>query len=197
MGSFFKTFSLTYALWWSMTCAGESPCWKSPIKWAFILSNNCEPKVCQYPTTTLPWQTSLCLFLCSGLRYINWDKLGSRYGCFAMKNRWQLRLVDIMAIVSEILVLIFAPWLDSGNSNKTFFAFLLLNVSFCLWCFHLCCVDNNNFCMSCGIILVLFSGPKLQLNMKNMDMRCEVRTQRLWTIFKNYGQEWVGMYVIC
>jgi hypothetical protein len=46
--------------------------------------------------------------------------------------------------------------------------------------------------MSCGIILVLSFGPKLQLNLKNMDMRCEVRIQRLWTVCKNYGQKWVG-----
>ncbi len=46
--------------------------------------------------------------------------------------------------------------------------------------------------MLCGIILVLFFGLKLQLNMKNMDMKCEVRTQRLWIVYKNYGQEWVG-----
>jgi hypothetical protein len=144
-----------------MTCARESPCWRSPIKWAFILSDNCEPRVCQYPTTTLPWQTSPCLFLCSRLRYINWYKLGFRYGCFAMKDCWQPRLIDIQTIVLEILVLIFAPWLDFGNSNKKKFAFFLLKVSFCLWCFYLCCVDNN-FCMSCGIIFVFFFFcPKL------------------------------------
>jgi hypothetical protein len=46
--------------------------------------------------------------------------------------------------------------------------------------------------MSCGMILVQLSGPKLQLNMRNMDMKCEVKTQRLWIVYKNYGQEWVG-----
>jgi hypothetical protein len=120
MGLVFKAFSLTYALWWSMTCAGENPCWRSPIKWTFILLDNCEPRVCQYLTTTLPWQTSLCLFLCLRLKYINWYKLGFRYGCFAMKDHWQPRLIDISTIILEILVLIFAPWLDSKNSNKFF-----------------------------------------------------------------------------
>jgi hypothetical protein len=65
--------------------------------------------------------------------------------------------------------------LDFGNSNKTFFPFFLFNVPFCLWCFHFYCVDNN-FCMSCGITLILFFGSKLQLNLKNMDIRWEVRT---------------------
>jgi hypothetical protein len=35
-----------------------------------------QPKACRYPTITLPWQTSPCLFLCSGFRYINWHRLG-------------------------------------------------------------------------------------------------------------------------
>jgi hypothetical protein len=111
-----------------------------------------------------------------------------------MKDHWQPRLIDILAYVLEILVFIFAPWLDSKNSNITFSPFFFFNVSFCLWCLCFCCVDNNNFYMSCGIILVMFFGPKLQLNLKNMDMKCEVRIQRLWTIFKNYGQNgWVCM----
>ncbi len=130
-----------------------------------------------YPTTSLPWQTSLCLFLCSGLRYINWHRLGSWYGYkFIRKDLWQLYLIDILANVLEILMLIFAPWLDFGNPNKTFFPFFLFNVSFCSWCFHIYCVGNNNYCISCGITFFLSFNQKLQLNLKTMDIRCEVKT---------------------
>jgi hypothetical protein len=163
-------------LWWAMTCAWENPCWRSPIKWFFILSDNYEPRASQYPTTSLPWQTSPCLFLCYGLRYINWHRLGSWHGRFAMKDFWQLHLINILANVLEILVFIFTSWLDYGNSNKIHFPFFLFNVSFCLWCFRFYCVDNNNLCISYGITFVLFFGPKLQLNQKNMDIGCEVRT---------------------
>jgi hypothetical protein len=77
------------------------------------------------------WHTSPCLFLHSGLRYINWHRLGFKYGYkFVMKNLWQSCLIDIPANVLEILMLIFAPWLDFGNSNKTFFPFFLFNVPF-------------------------------------------------------------------
>ncbi len=158
-----------------MTYAGKSPCQRSPIKWAFILLDNYEPNACQYPTISLPWQTSPCLFLCFGLRYINWHRFGSRYGCFAMNFFWQLRLIDIPTNVLEILMLIFAPWLDFENSNKNKFSFFLFNVSFCLQCFRFCCVDNK-FNISFRIIFVLSFGPKLQLNLKNMDIGCEVRT---------------------
>jgi hypothetical protein len=138
MGSFFKVFSFPYALWWTMICARESPYQRSPIKWTFILSNDSEPRAGWYLTTSLwSWQTSLYLFLCFGLWYINWHRLRSKYGCFAMKDLWQSCLIDILANVLEILVLIFAPWLDFAKSNKIFSPFLLFNVSFCLWCFCL------------------------------------------------------------
>ncbi len=131
------------------------------------------------------------------MRYINWYKLGSRYGCFAMKERWQSRLINILAIVLEILVLIFAPWLDFGNSNKKSIAFFLLNVSFCLWCFHLCCVENNNFCMSYGIILVIFFGKSYNWTWRTWtwDVRLELKDCEYSTrIMVKNG--W-GMHVIC
>jgi hypothetical protein len=160
-----------------MTCAEENPCKRSLIKWVFIFFDNYEPRACRYPTTSLAWQTSLCLFLHSRLRYINWHRIGSRYGYkFVMKNLWQSCLIDIPTNVLQTLMFIFAPWLDFGNSNKKQFPFFLFNISFFLWCFCIYCVDNNNFCISCGITFVLFSGQKLQLNLKTMDIRCEVKT---------------------
>jgi hypothetical protein len=60
------------------------------------------------------------LFLCFGLRYINWHRLGSKYGCFAMKDLWQLRLIDIPTNVLEILVFIFAPWWILQTSTNFF-----------------------------------------------------------------------------
>jgi hypothetical protein len=160
-----------------MTCARESPCQRNLVKWALILLDNYEPRAWWSPTTSLPWQTSPCFFLCFGLRYINWHRLGFRYGYnFVMKDLWQPHLIDILANVLEILVFIFSPWSNFGNPNKTFFPFFLFNVSFYLWCFHIYCVDNDNFCISCGITFDLSSNQKLQLNLKTMDIRCEVKT---------------------
>jgi hypothetical protein len=46
------------------------------------------------------------LFLCSWFKYINWHRLGFKYECFAMKDHWQPRLIDISANVLEIFDLI-------------------------------------------------------------------------------------------
>jgi hypothetical protein len=79
--------------------------------------------------------------------------------------------------------------LDTRNSNIIISPFFFFNVSSCLWCFHFCCVDNNNFCMSCGITFVMSSNPKLQLNLKIVD-----NLQELWSRMGGVCMSFANMY---
>ncbi len=74
--------------------------------------------------------------------------LSSKYGCFAIKDLWQPCLMDILAIVFPILVFCCDCWLDSGNSNKGFLPFLLMDVSWTLFCFYFYCVDKKSLCIT-------------------------------------------------
>jgi hypothetical protein len=155
----------------------RKPLPKEPCQMSFDIIRQLWTKGMMISNNKFTMANLTLFFLCFGLRYINWHRLGFRYGYnFVMKDLWQPHLIDILANVLEILVFIFSPWSNFGNPNKTFFPFFLFNVSFYLWCFHIYCVDNNNFCISCGITFDLSSNQKLQLNLKTMDIRCEVKT---------------------
>ncbi len=170
IGSFCNVCSLTYALWCAITWEGDKHCLISFMRCAFIASESYEPKVCPNSRTLFPWHISPNLFLCSTCRYIDWQIIWSKYGYFAIKDLWQPCLMDILAIVFPILVFRCDCWLDFGNSNKIFFPFLLMDVSWTSFHFRFCCVDRRSLCMFVGRTLVLFLGPKLQENLDNNDI---------------------------
>jgi hypothetical protein len=51
-----------------------------------------------------------------------------------------------------------------------FFPFLLVNVSWTLFCSHFCCVDKRSLCMSSGSTLVLSLGRSYMKTCRTMKL---------------------------
>ncbi len=93
--SFFNAIFLTCTLWWIIIWAGDRPYLSNPVRWAFIPFDSWELRTCLYPITYFSWHISPSLFLCSALKYINWQRLWSKCGYCVMNVFWQQCLIHI------------------------------------------------------------------------------------------------------
>jgi hypothetical protein len=89
---------------------------------------------------------------------------------------------------SNLLWLLVGLW----EFQQGFLPFILMDVSWTLFCFHFYCVDMRNLCMFVGRTLVLSLGPKLLKNLHNNDIGNEVYIWCEIATMTNEGNIYIG-----